>query len=203
VPLTTLADCKAYIGIALADTTQDAIIEIIRPAVEELVLAYCDTAFDNTVILKEMHDGTQADVIVPHNFPVTEITEVWLGTDANGDNGNLLDAGDDYFVDDDGSVILVRRVTPFRRGAVKLVYKHGYTAVPAVVKLCIYQTVKAELQRKKRNTEDITSRGKGDENEGYGGAWDKKTGLPVQIMSKLETFRTKEFPSGGMAQRNT
>jgi hypothetical protein len=201
--LTTLAECKAYIGIAPSDTAQDAIIEIIRPAIEELILAFCDTDFEQKTVVKEMHDGIQADTVVPYNYPITSIDGVWMDTDANGDNGVELEAGTDYFVDDDGSVILVNRVTPFRRGSVKLAYKHGYTSVPATVKLCVYQCVKAELQRRKRNTEDITSRGKEGESESYGAAWDKKTGLPAQIMSKLESFRTKEFPSAGMAQRNT
>jgi len=199
--LTTLAECKAYIGIT--DTSQDALIEILRPAIEELVIAYCDTDFEEKAIAKEMHDGIQSDAIVPHNFPVTDMEEVWLGTDAAGDNGTLLTEGTDYYVDDDGSVILVNQVTPFRRGAVKIKYKHGYVSVPAVVKLCVYQCVKAEIQRKKRGTEDVSSRGKGDESESYGGAWDKRTGLPTQIMSKLETFRAREFPGAGMAQRNT
>ncbi len=201
--LTTLLECKAYLGISPSDTAQDALIEILRPAMEELIIAYCDTDFEEKAIDKEMHDGIQSDAIVPHNFPITDMQEVWLDTDAAGENGILMAEGLDYFVDDDGSVILVNRQPPFRRGSIKIKYTHGYATTPPTIKLCVYQCVKAEIQRKKRGTEDVSSRGKGDESESYGGAWDKRTGLPSQIMSKLETFRAREFPGAGMAQRNT
>lgn len=204
--LTTLAEVKAYLGVT--DTSQDALIEILRPAMEELVIAYCDSEFDENIVLGppgEIHDGVDADIIVPYNFPVTEITAVYIGCDTQGNNGRRL-LSDEYYVDTDGSVILRFLSTPNMRGAVRLDYKHGYAAVPATIKLCIYQCVKAELQRRKRNSEDITSRSKGvggdAEAEGYGSAWDTKTGLPKQIMSKLESFRSREFPHVGNAQRN-
>jgi hypothetical protein len=206
--LTTLAEVKAYLGIAPGDTSQDAIIEIIRPAMEELVIAFCDSDFEEKTIAGppgEIHDGIDADIIVPYNFPITEITAVFLGCNVKGEDGTELE-DDEYYVDTDGSVILRTRTTPFTRGAVRIDYKYGYAAVPATVKLCIYQCVKAELQRRKRNSEDISSRSKatdgGSESEGYGSAWDKKTGLPIQIMSMLESFRSREFPHAGNAQRN-
>lgn len=198
--LTTLAEVKAYLGIA--DTSQDALIEILRPAVEELVIAFCDSDFEQKTITNEIHDGSNSDVIVPYNYPVISIDAVYLGVNTLGQDGTLLPTTD-YYKDDDGSVILRSRVTPFYRGSVRIDYKHGYTAVPATVKLCIYQVVKAEMQRRKSNTENLSSRAKDGESESFNAAWDKRTGLPVQIMSKLEMFRNKEFPLTGMAQRNS
>jgi hypothetical protein len=203
--LTTLAENKTYLGIALSDTSQDAIIEIIRPAIEESILLYCDTDFTQkeTPAGGEIHDGIQSDMLVPFNFPIISIDAVYLGCDPSGENGTLLVVGTDYYVDaDDGSVILTGNTTPFRRGSCRLNYKWGYVAVPKGVKLAVYQCVKAELQRRKRNTEDVSSRGKDGETEQYGKAWDDKTGLPKQILSKLDQYRSREFPQAGMAQRN-
>lgn len=203
--LTTLSDNKTYMGIALSDVSQDAIIEMMRPAIEESILLYCDTDFTpgQTSGNGEIHDGIQSDVIVPFNFPIISIDEVRIGCDPDGANGNLLVLGTDYYVDaDDGSVILTTNTTPFRRGSVALKYHWGYATVPAGVKLAVYQCVKAELQRRKRNTEDVSSRGKDGETEQYGNAWDAKTGLPKQILSKLDQYRSREFPQAGMAQRN-
>ena len=197
--LTTLAENKAYLGIT--NGSKDTLIEIIRPAVEEQIIAYCDTNFEEKTVTKEMHDGIESDVIVPYNFPVIQITAVYIGCDVNGENGRLLEA-DEYYVDDDGSVILRSSTTPFLRGNVRLDYKHGYTSVPSTIKLCVYQTVKAELQRQQRNTEDISSRSKEGESESYGSAWDSKSGLPKQILGKLDPYKAREIPLAGMAQRN-
>lgn len=199
MPIATKEEVKAYLGIA--DTTQDALIDLVLPAVIDLITQYCDTDFDEVTKTGEIIDGQNTDVIVLDNFPVTEVIAVYLGVDTKGENGLLLE-DTQYYVDDDGSIILRNVQTPFMRGSVRVDYKHGYAAVPPSVKLCAIQATKAEMQRKKRGTEDISSRSKDGESESYGSAWDKKTGLPVQIMSKLEQFRVKEFPNAGMAQRN-
>mgnify|MGYP001427421387 CR=1 FL=1 len=126
--LTTLAEVKAYLGIAPSDTSQDALIEILRPAIEEAVEQYCDTEFDEKITEREIHDGFNADVIVPFNFPVIEIQKVVLGCDTRGDGGDELEPTD-YYVDDDGSVILRGRLSPHRRGSVRLDYRYGYEEV--------------------------------------------------------------------------
>jgi hypothetical protein len=66
--------------------------------------------------------------------------------------------------------------------------------------MCVYQSVKAEIQRYDSNTENINSRSKEGESESYGGAWDGISGLPKQVISKLSRYKMLEFPNVPSAQ---
>lgn len=199
--LTTLNDVKGYLGISLTDTQYDAKLEIMRKSVEQSVLNYCEVDFASHVVTKELIDGTQSDVLVTKYFPVLSVQAIYFDCDSAGEGGSLLDS-DLYSIDQ--SAIYLRGVkSPYTsRGTVRVDYTHGYTAVPDDVLLCVYQSVKAEFNRDSNNTEHLSNRSKEDESEGYLSAWDKKTGLPSQIISKLQAYRVYEFPMVGMAQRN-
>jgi hypothetical protein len=201
--LTTLDEIKTFLGIPLVDTSKDALLTMFKDSVETSVINFCDTDFTIKTVTNEVLDGVRSDVIIPHNTPIVSITAVRLGVEMDGSGGLLLDTIE-YNFDDSG--ITLRNVhTPFSRGAVRVDYTWGYAAVPADVKMCVYQSVKAEYQRYKRNSEDVNSRSKGDESESYGGinsAWDSYTGLPKQIMAKLQHYKLYEFPLINTAQRN-
>jgi len=196
MPLTTLADNKAYLGIDSGDTTQDALIEIFRKSVEQSVINYCEVDFQSHVATNERLDGLDADVIVPKFFPIISVQAIKFGAS----DASPLDSENYYF--DTTGIILTTMNTPFYRGIVYLDYTYGYASVPDDVKLCVYQSVKAEYQRKSRNAEDISSRSKEGESESYSSAWDPKTGLPKAVISKLQAYRVYECPQIGMAQRN-
>jgi len=198
--LTTLDDIKTFLGIPLSDTEQDAIITMFKDSVEQSIINYCETDFDTHDAI-ELADATQADVIVPKHFPILSVQGVWFDVDLDGGGGYELEAGKDFYFD--SVAITLRRQTPFRRGAIKLQYTHGYSSIPADVKMVVYQSVKAELQRYKRNSEDVTSRSKEGESESYGmGAWDRLSGLPRQMLAKLQPYRVVGFANIPMAQRN-
>jgi hypothetical protein len=190
--LTTLADNKTYMGITV--NTYDAIIEMLRESTEQSVINYCETDFTLKTITNEVHDGINADVIVPKYFPIISIQKVMFDD---------LELGVDQYYYDNSGIILKGIVTPFARGVIKVNYTAGFASVPADVKLCVYQAVKSEYQRRERKTEDISSRSKEGESESFGSAWDRKSGLPMQIVSKLQAYRVYECPNIGMSQRNT
>lgn len=199
--IVTLASIKLFLGIEPLDTTQDAVITMFQESVEASVVSFCDSDFTAQVVTGEVVDGIQADIIVPKNYPVISVEGVYLGVDASGANGSLLDATSDYTFSA-SAISLIRNSTPFQRSSVRIDYTWGYSAVPGDVKMAIYQCVKAELQRYSRNTEDVSTRSKGVESDGGAGAWDATTGLPKAIVAKLASYKTFEFPTVGMAQRN-
>lgn len=203
MPLTTLNDLKTFLGIPLLDTSKDTLLTMFKDAVEQSVINFCESDFTSVVITNEVLDGTRADVIVPRYSPVISVQKVVVGCAMDGSGGAELDSTQFNF---DENAIQLRGHTPFARGVIRVDYTWGYAAVPPDVKMVVYQSVKAEYQRYKSNTENVGSRSKGDESESYGtganGAWDAYTGLPKQMVAKLQPYKNYEFPLIAMAQRN-
>jgi hypothetical protein len=203
--LTTLDDLKTYMGIALSNTALDAILTMFKDSVEEAVINYCETDFTLQTVTNEVIDAVRSDIIVIKKCPVRSIIQLILNCDMDGQNGLVIDPTEYNF--DSNSVSLRNFHTGFSRGYIRVDYTWGYSAVPAGVKMAVYQSVKAEYQRYKQNSEGVASRSKGDESESFGGggsgsAWDPYTGLPKQIVSKLQAYKVYEFPLLPMAQRN-
>jgi hypothetical protein len=201
VDLVSLSDVKAYLGIPPADTSYDTLLTLFKESVEQSVYNFCETTFDEIEVTKELYDGIDSDIIVPKYFPILSIENIYFGCDAQGEGGQRLDE-EYYSMEETGIVLRWGVYTPNARKIVRLDYTYGFEEVPADVKLCVLQSIKAEKQRYDSNTENISSRGKMGESESFGSAWDKKTGLPAQIISKLQAYRVYEFPMIGNAQRN-
>jgi hypothetical protein len=204
MPLVTLDDVKTFMGIPLIDTSKDAVLTMFKESVEQAVINFCDTDFSPKVVTGEVLDAVRSDIIVPKNCPIISVQKVILHNDMDGANGIELDAK--QWNHDDNAITLRDMFTPFSRGMIRVDYTWGYASVPADVKMVVYQSVKAEYQRHKANTENIGSRSKGDESESFGtganGAWDPYTGLPKQIVAKLQAYKVYEIPLVNMAQRN-
>jgi len=199
--LTTMNDIKTFLGISLSDTSKDAIITMFKDSVEQSIINYCESDFSTKVVTNEVLDGVLSDIIVPKNFPVLSVQQVVIGNGIDNSGGLTLATNDYYF--DESSIILKINTTPFYRSSVKIDYTYGYSTVPADVKMCVYQAVKAELQRYESNTENVSSRSKEGESESLGASWDSISGLPKQIISKLQSYRSSyEFPNISMSQRN-
>lgn len=199
--LVELNDLKDFLGIPLSDTSQDVRLQMFLDSVEQSVINYCDVSFLPEVVTNEQHDGIDSDIIVPKNFPIISVQQLKFYTDASGAGGTVLTQGSDYYVTED-SITLRDNWSPRGRASCSINYTHGYAEVPADVKMAIMQGVKAENQRFKRNSEDISSRSKMNESESYGTSWDKKTGLPTQIVAKLQPYVGIEVPNISTAQRN-
>lgn len=197
--LVTLQEIKDFLGIT--GSAQDAKLTIFQESVEASVKNYCDCAFEPVAVTGELHDGTTSDVIVPKFSPLISIQGLYFWTDVDGTGGTQMDEDRDFYFDEN-AITLREQYSPRGRGIVRIDYTHGYATVPGDVKLAILQSVKAELRRDSNNTEHIASRSKMNESEGFNAAWDKKTGLPSQIISKLQPYRVYEVPLVSMAQRN-
>lgn len=198
--LVTLADIKVYMGITT--NTEDALLSIFQESVEAAVLNFCDCVFVPTVVVNEISDGNRADVIVPKNIPINSIQGLWVDCHPDGTLGTLLVQGTDYYFDQN-AITLVTRSTPNYRGNIRLDYTHGYATTPGDIKHAVYEAVKANYQRRKRNAEDIGSRSKDNESENYKGGWDTRSGLPANVAAKLQIYKVYEFPNINTAQRNS
>jgi len=200
--LVTLDEIKEWLGIT--SSTHDAILTVIQESVEQSILNYCETAFELTPITNEVIDGNKSDIIVPDKRPVASVQALYLHCDPDGSGGSLVDS-DEYQVED-GAIKLAFYKQPFRRSVVRVDYTYGYDGVPGDVHLAVLQAVEAEFRRKGRKSIGLASRAKKDESEGYTNslaAWDKKTGLPKEVVYKLGPYKSgPEFGGLPMAQRN-
>lgn len=202
--LVTLNDIKTWIGIEILNTEHDAVLTLIGEAIEKSVLNYTETQFALQTVTGELVDGNQSDVITPRNAPIDSVQGLYFGVESDGTGGNLIDPAD-YSVSEDS--ITMRHIgSPRGRYMIRIDYKWGYNGVPSDVKLAILQASEAEFRRKGRKSIGIGGRSKKDESERYTGgdasAWDKKTGLPVEVVSKLRPYKRFEFPTQPMATRN-
>ena len=198
-------DIKPWLGIT--NNSQDDILTIMRDSVEQAVINYIENDFDLHVITNEIVDSNGSDTIIPRNEPLVSVEALYLNVDTDGSNGDLLDT-ESYYVNDDqsGSTIVLKYIQSSRgRANIRIDYTYGYSAVPPDIKEAILLSVEAKMRRKSRKSIGVSSRSKKDESESYNGgsgAWDTKVGLPVEVVSMLNTYRKFEFPTQPMATRN-
>jgi hypothetical protein len=198
-PIIVLNDAKSWIGIDLADTSQDFRLQIMIDAVDKVIKDHCEAAFSPQVVVGEILDGTRSDILVTKNSPIISVQQI--KTDVTGAiEGNVMDPSEYYASED--SITLRWRVTPKGRGTVKVDYTWGYAEIPAPVKQAALLAVEAMYNRKNRNSIGISSRSKEREAESYPAAWDGVSGLPKEAMSLLTPYRSVEFPVINTPQRN-
>jgi len=209
-PLTTLNTCKDWIGIPLADTSQDARLTLILNGVSAKIAQICGTDFATHIVLAatpEVIDGGRYDIIIPNYLPLISVEMVQLFYDQlSTPTGQALDP-DQYDVQPSG-IVLRYQYTPQGRGSVAVAYHGGYAAVPDDVIQATLIAVEAMYLRVSKKTIGLTSRSKGvgsgtSEQENFGGAWDSDSGLPKDAVGLLESHRDFEWPAGqAMATRN-
>jgi hypothetical protein len=199
--LVTLDTIKDWLGITGAG--HDDVLTIIQSGVEQAVLNYTESKFELTVVTHEILDGNLSDIVVTRNMPIHSVQALYFNCEPDGSNGSLVDPSDYNALPE--AIILRGIDTPFGRSVVRVDYTYGYDGVPGDVSLAIIQAVEAEFRRKGRKSIGMTSRSKRSESEGLSGdmdAWDSKTGLPKEVVSKLNPYRVFEWPNQPMATRN-
>jgi len=196
-------DIKPWLGIDGSNTTHDANLTIIADAIEQSVLNYVETTFELTEVEGEILDGNISDVVLPLNTPVNSVEGLYFFPNVDGSGGSLVDQAE-YKVTRE-AIYLKFANSPKGRATVRVDYTYGYDGLPSDVKLMILQTVEAEWRRKGSKSLGMSGRSKKDESESYIsdlGQWDERTGLPKVLISKLQAYKSFEFPSSPMSQRN-
>lgn len=211
-------DIKPWLGIDPAETKYDTTLTIIRDSVERSVLNYVESVFAQRTVT-ELYDGGGSDSLAVRGIPIVSVTDVILNVNLDGTGGSALDATSYYLPGDmeevdtyDGtgtrgsSAILFRGIKlPRNRGIIRVDYTYGYDGVPPDIKHSILLAVEAEFRRKGRKTIGTSGRSKKDESERFSNplsSWDKKTGLPQEVVYKLNPYRAIEFPVQPMATFN-
>ena len=201
-------DVKPWLGIEFSNTAHDAVLTIMRDSVEQAVINYIENDFDAHVVTGELLDSNASDTVIPRFEPLISVEALTFGVRPDGTGGSLVTA-DDYQVlsSEGGSVIVLQNISqPRGRSVILLDYTYGFTSVPPDVKESILLSIEAKFRRKGRKSIGLGGRSKKDESETYSGGgkgtWDTKVGLPVDVVSMLNTYRKFEFPTQPMATRN-
>jgi len=191
--LCTLQEIKDWLKVT--DSSQDAILTTVQLSVEQSIKNYCETDFSAREITNEVLDGAGNDVIVPRYWPILVVDELRFYIKLNSTAGSVV-SSEDYQVGETAIYLGNGLLTPKGRGIVGLAYHAGYAAVPADIKLAVQMGVEAYMARRQRKSIGVSSRGKEGESESFTSAWDKKSGLPLEVVSMLGAYRPMEFPLG-------
>lgn len=213
----TLQNVKDWLGITNDD--HDTVLTIILNSMCKAVLNYTEASFTTQVVTGELLDGNQSDAITPRNTPIQSVQAVYFSVNTDGSGGQLIDSSSYYLPKDmdeyetfDGSgekgssgILLRFLQTPRNRGMVRVDYTYGYDGMPPDVIHAILLACEADFRRKGRKSIGTSGRSKKDESERFSNplsAWDKKTGLPQEVVYKLNPYRVFEFPTQPMATVN-
>lgn len=197
--LITLAELKAWLTIDSGDTTQDAILNQIIPAVNEIIEDYCETSFAESTVTNEVHDCSKADAITVEGWPITSVQAVRLYCETDGTGGTTLETSQ-YFVREEEIVLRWLNV-PRGRGLVAVDYKYGFAAVPEKVKLAAKITAEGYYRMNARKSVGITSKSKEGESINYSKSWSggapgtKGAGIPLEAIGLLQDYRDIGWPS--------
>ena len=218
--LTLNDDVKPWLGIETAETKHDSALTVILKSMEKAVLNYTEAAFSQKVVVGELLDGNLSDSIVTRNSPIVSVQQIIFNVNTDGTGGSALSTSSYYLPQDmeevgpnyegndpkGSSAILLRHLsTPRGRGLVRVDYTYGFNGVPPDVKHAILLAVEADFRRKGRKSIGTSGRRKKDESESFNdspSAWDKKTGLPQEVVYKLNPYSVFEFPAQPMATFN-
>lgn len=200
----TLPDMKDFLGIPLADTTKDALVQSYIDAVVDAINRWTGTDFSGPqVVTGEPFDARRQDIILTENSPLISVQEIRLGVKTDGSSGTVLDPGC-YFADKENVSLLLN--LPQQRGYGRIDYTYGYATVPPTVQLATKLGVEGYYRMRTRQAVGVTSKSKEGESINFKAAWHSEAGLPVESVSLLSDFRSAmEWPTGsgtGMATRN-
>ena len=198
----TLNDAKEWLGIPSTDATKDSLITPMIESVAEAINAWTESNFTGPIVkLKEIHDASRQDIILPKGYPLISIQAIWLGVRADGSNGALLD--DTNYNFDDVEIRLRLLNLPQQRGYLALDYTWGYATTPERVKLATRISVEGYYRMRIRQAVGVTSKSKEGESINFKASWHAEAGLPIEAVSLLSDFRRIEWPDGAGGEMAT
>lgn len=196
-------DIKPWLGID--NNAHDTTLTIIRDSVEQAVINYIEVSLEVIGPVLEVYDATESDCLTLRNYPIESLLGVYFGCKPDGSDGTQI-SSDDYGYDPDTGVIKFQNIyTPRGRLFVRVDYSYGYSTLPADIKHAMLLGIEADFRRKGSKTIGRSARSKKDESETFtsgAGQWDPKTGLPLEVIFKLNSYRRFEFANMPMATRN-
>jgi len=191
--LLELAPAKIYLGIPLAELSQDDLIEGFINECSTLIENYCNRQF-RQVTHTERFDGVSVTEILMNQWPISSITSVHVDSKRAFGVDTLVDPSNyELFQDERGESILVQRFDQaFPRGNknVKIIYTAGYSAfadVPSDIQLATKITVAFYYQQQQQKNWSYSNKQKADENITL------VQGIPESAVLILENYKRVEM----------
>lgn len=230
----TLADMAAWLKIKAtkvqsASPDYDAQLTAVLELLGNAACTKVESIIKTTVLAKdftEYHDGNNSNVIVPHHWPVVQVTDLRIDTlrqfpdptsvnsinyflraqadkrQASSDLSLRLLGTDVVIRDDNEKYIIGRLFMGSALGSIQLKYKAGWGLsaddVPSDIKLATLQLV--EFYYIQRDNRDINVTSKSVKGESYSKVKDE---IPAQILDLLAPYEDVSLGDHPQPQRNT
>lgn len=138
--LVTLAEVKAYIGIADEDKHDDLLDELIETVESLLELETDQTFTSTTAVTDEAHDGSGKDVLYLDRTPTALTAAVKVGQDSSDPDSTIPTT--DIVVDQANNRIIYKDGRVFRRGRRNIFVSYTATEnLPRLAKDAVRQAV--------------------------------------------------------------
>lgn len=173
--LVTLEEVKIYLGIDLADTSQDSLLSMLISSADSLAKSYCGRSFevaDYDVLL----DGTGRDSLLLPEYPVQSVTVLEV-------DGMAISS---FYIEPNGIIIVDSGRIPEGKRNVHVVYRAGYEpdAVPGDLKEAVFILVASRYTLARERSHNLSSRWVEDVKVDY-----REAEIPLEAKAILERYR--------------
>lgn len=161
----TLEDLKTYAGLDPDNIEEDEKLNWIIDAVHLSIDHYVGRTLIETEYEGELYDGPGTEALCLRNYPVTEVTAVWLAgvevpaSEPYSDTPVYGSYGSYYIQNADDGILFHSLCWPSGRAIIKIDYKAGYDTIPPDIFLGTLEM--AEFYRKVTKKTAISSEGLG------------------------------------------
>lgn len=219
----TLAETKAWLRIT--DNSLDSIIERLINTACERVEKYIDSPVLTREFI-EFHDGNNSNVIIPSQYPVTEIVEIKIDFNRDfdsatavraenyvlrglpsmkiqGEDPEILIQGSDIVLRDDSNVAILGRIfSGSVIQSIKLTYKAGRGETADELPSDLVQATLMLVEHLYMLRENRELNVKSKSNMG-GQGYTREPGMPKEIAEMLDVYKDMALPPVSQPQRNT
>ena len=195
----TLAEVNDHFGLPGTDTATNEVLERFINRASGFVEGY----LDRDLLLREyteIQDGTRANSLVLHNYPIVSISSLRTLASDNTFDDPATEIDADQFVLEPGSVIRLLRDRLFPRGTmnVRIIYESGYrrsdqvgTAplVPYDIAYATVLMVEYYYQSKQDRSLGVSSKSRNNQNVSL------IHGTPQEVIDLLSPHKRIQFPA--------
>jgi hypothetical protein len=201
--LCTVAQCKAYLDIASADTSQDSKLELLINAASSLIENYLDRKLVYQQYV-EYHDGRNSDRLLLKEWPAIKPTEIIFDQTWTFNSSNIIPV-ENYQLESEVMVVLKGYKFPRGNRNIKVTYYAGYQSpvnggsgqsMPAEIVQAAIMTVAWQYQLRADRRLGVASKGKQGESVSY------VKGLPQEIAFMLDLHFRIEVPFAEVGVEN-
>jgi hypothetical protein len=164
MPITTVANCKAFRGVEAANQEHDAELERIIPAVQAFLEQECGRVFDQAEVTEYFDGEMWASVLLVARPPINSIINLW--DDPTRVFATPFSVGSYDVKDANAGIVRLLDDLEFSDGQhnIKITYSGGYTSMPFDLEQAAIEMVWAAREKGLHNLIGVRSRSVGDGN---------------------------------------